>query len=341
MPQKKYTIKDVAKMAGVSKGTVDRVLHKRGKVSEKAQKKVEAILKEIDFHPNPVARNLKSNKTYHIAVLLPSEKIDPFWIPAHKGISMVKKEFRGFGLTISTYTYTDSSSFQACGKAVMDNPPDAIFMAPLFNKIALELICHCENQHILVGLFNNYLTTEENTLFVGQNLAQSGRVAGNLVDITLNTPVNLGVVHFNREPHMSVKETGLKTYLEEKGITTDITSIDIDTYDNPNYTTEIDNFVTSSNWDVIFVTNSKTYLMAESKKRLQKDFLLVGYDLLEKNIAFLKTGVIDFLIHQKPERQVVLGLNHLAEHLLFKKELPSKVLLPIDIISAENYRYHV
>ena len=36
---KKYTIKDIAQMAGVSKGTVDRVLHKRGKVSEDALKK--------------------------------------------------------------------------------------------------------------------------------------------------------------------------------------------------------------------------------------------------------------------------------------------------------------
>ena len=37
---KKHTIKDIAKLAGVSKGTVDRVLHKRGKVSPAALEKV-------------------------------------------------------------------------------------------------------------------------------------------------------------------------------------------------------------------------------------------------------------------------------------------------------------
>ena len=37
---RKYTIKDIAEIAGVSKGTVDRVLHKRGKVSKKALEKV-------------------------------------------------------------------------------------------------------------------------------------------------------------------------------------------------------------------------------------------------------------------------------------------------------------
>ncbi|MEQ8422636.1 MAG: LacI family DNA-binding transcriptional regulator, partial [Arenibacter algicola] len=48
MIKEKYTIKDIAQMAGVSKGTVDRVLHKRGKVSKNAFEKVDKVLKEID-----------------------------------------------------------------------------------------------------------------------------------------------------------------------------------------------------------------------------------------------------------------------------------------------------
>ena len=44
---KTYRIKDIAEMSGVSTGTVDRILHNRGKVSEEAQKKVEKVLKEI------------------------------------------------------------------------------------------------------------------------------------------------------------------------------------------------------------------------------------------------------------------------------------------------------
>lgn len=62
MTKKNYTIKDIAKMAGVSKGTVDRVLHKRGKVSESADAKVKRVLNEIDFQPNPIARNLKKEQ---------------------------------------------------------------------------------------------------------------------------------------------------------------------------------------------------------------------------------------------------------------------------------------
>ena len=51
---KTYRIKDIAEMSGVSTGTVDRILHNRGKVSEEAQKKVEKVLKEIKIKKDVV-----------------------------------------------------------------------------------------------------------------------------------------------------------------------------------------------------------------------------------------------------------------------------------------------
>ena len=43
MDKKNYTIKDIARMAGVSAGTVDRVMHNRGEVSEATLKKVQKV----------------------------------------------------------------------------------------------------------------------------------------------------------------------------------------------------------------------------------------------------------------------------------------------------------
>jgi len=68
---KNIRIKDIATLAGVSTGTVDRVLHKRGRVSKAAEEKVRKILDEIDYKPNPIARSLGSNKKYKIIALIP------------------------------------------------------------------------------------------------------------------------------------------------------------------------------------------------------------------------------------------------------------------------------
>ena len=52
MEDQNYTIKDIARMAGVSAGTVDRVLHNRGDVSPKSKAKVQKVLDEIHYQPN-------------------------------------------------------------------------------------------------------------------------------------------------------------------------------------------------------------------------------------------------------------------------------------------------
>ena len=49
---KQVKIKDIAKMAGVSAGTVDRILHNRGKVSKASREAVEKVLSEVDYKYN-------------------------------------------------------------------------------------------------------------------------------------------------------------------------------------------------------------------------------------------------------------------------------------------------
>ena len=64
-------IKDIARLADVSVGTVDRVIHGRSGVSEASKKRVEEILKQLDYQPNMYASALASNKKYTFICLLP------------------------------------------------------------------------------------------------------------------------------------------------------------------------------------------------------------------------------------------------------------------------------
>ena len=49
---------DVAKLAGVSKGTASRVLNNRGYISQQTRERIEAAVKELNYYPNENARNL-------------------------------------------------------------------------------------------------------------------------------------------------------------------------------------------------------------------------------------------------------------------------------------------
>lgn len=71
MNPKNIRVKDIARLAGVSKGTVDRVLHKRGRASQESYQKVMKVLQEIDYKPNLIARTLN-----RIVALLPNPTND-------------------------------------------------------------------------------------------------------------------------------------------------------------------------------------------------------------------------------------------------------------------------
>ena len=72
------SIKDVAKAAGVGVGTVSRMLNDSGYVSAEAREKIEAAMKELNYTPNELARNLYRKKTGIIAVLVPNVS-NPFF----------------------------------------------------------------------------------------------------------------------------------------------------------------------------------------------------------------------------------------------------------------------
>ncbi len=68
---KKITIADIAKKAQVSAMTVSRVLSGKGAVAKSTEARVRMVIKELDYHPNLLARSLSSNRSMNIGVTIP------------------------------------------------------------------------------------------------------------------------------------------------------------------------------------------------------------------------------------------------------------------------------
>ncbi|MQS52086.1 LacI family DNA-binding transcriptional regulator [Companilactobacillus mishanensis] len=78
-------IHDIAKMTGYSVSTVSRVLNHKNYVSDEVRAKVQAVIDEMDYVPNDVARDLSRGKTYSIGVVLPYTK-HPYFTQILNGI---------------------------------------------------------------------------------------------------------------------------------------------------------------------------------------------------------------------------------------------------------------
>src|SRR5215813_503598 len=72
------TIKDVADLAGVAVGTVSHVITGSVPVSDELRRKVQSAIRKLNYHPNHVARSLKTSKTRTLGIIVPDMTI-PFF----------------------------------------------------------------------------------------------------------------------------------------------------------------------------------------------------------------------------------------------------------------------
>ncbi len=340
----KHTIKDIAEKAEVSIGTVDRVLHKRGRVSKASEEKIMAAIKELDYKPNPIAQTLKNGVIHKIGVLLPNPDLDPFWRPCEEGLQEVISEYSAFTVDVIIYYFNPfkPKSFLQLGHKAHRDGVHALFFVPLFDRETNSILEKLGNTDILLGTFNSPLSNNID-LYVGQDLVLSGKTAGRLLHMSGSDKGNFAIVHINESyenaRHMREKEQGFAAYCMENGLNSPLTI----TLMTEEFKTKLVSFLElHKDLQGIFVTTSRAYEVAKVLDSIDNNKIsLIGYDLLDQNLKYLQKGIIDFLIHQDPKMQASLGLRYVIENLLFKKVLPKEKLLPIGIVNSENAKSYV
>jgi len=349
MTKRNVRIKDIAVQAEVSTGTVDRVLHNRGSVSEKVRERILRIIQEMNYTPNLMARALGSNKTYHFAALIPGHDFDSYWFAPKLGIEKAELELKQYGVNISQFVFNpyDVSSFIEQAHRVSEALPDGILLSPIFYREVLPFFEKWKNNAIPFVLFNTQIAEHEPLSYIGQNSYQSGFLAGKLIHYGLSGSGSVLIAHIDEEisnaAHLIKKEQGLRDYYGHHNLNQyTILKTELKRTDSVAFNHKLDKILENTpNLGCIFVTTSKAHEIAEYlEQRAINHIHLIGYDLLPANISFLNKGIINFLINQNPKGQGYWGIYQLADHLIFKKEVPALKFLPLDIITKENLEYY-
>src|SRR6202790_3317633 len=92
------TITDVAKEAGVSTMTVSRVLNGRGEISQETRERVQQVIDKLGYRPSSVARNLKTQRTHTIGLIVP-DITNPFFPEVVRGAEDQASE-EGFAIML-------------------------------------------------------------------------------------------------------------------------------------------------------------------------------------------------------------------------------------------------
>lgn len=341
-------VKEIARRANVSIATVDRVIHNRKGVSAETKEKISKLIDELNYKPNLLAQRLASRKILHLATIIPeSSKETTFWDAPLKGIEQAASEIEQFGIILDKYFYDQNSieSFVKQTKVILENKPDGILFGPSFIEESIAFTDECQKLNIPYVLIDSDLPNKSSLSYIGPNLYHSGYMGAHLISYLTKEDDKILVVHISKEidnqHHLLKKEEGIRAYFTDHNRKENIVKLDIKDVADKSIEKSI-SAALKDNPDikVVFVTNSRVSRVARFLEKSKKDIILIGYDFLSENVEYLKKGVIDFLICQKPKQQAYRGVMSLYQHLAFGSTVEKIHFMPIDILTKENADFY-
>lgn len=342
-------IKDIARLADVSVGTVDRVIHGRSGVSESSKKRVEEILKQLDYQPNMYASALASNKRYTFICLLPQHHKGEYWTAVEVGINEAIATYSDLNISVKTYYYDpyNYQSFADTGREILELHPDGVMVAPTIAEYTRELTNQLHEKGTPFIYIDSNIKEISPLAFFGQNSRRSGYFAARMLmllaqeekEVVIFRKMHKGIIGSNQQEN---REKGFRQYMEEHHPACLIRELNLPAEHSHNERSMLDAFFLEHNTVRNGITfNSKAYIIGEYlTATARKGFNLIGYDLLERNVACLRNGSISFLLAQQPELQGFNGIKTLCDHLIFKKEVARINYMPIDLLTVETIDYY-
>ena len=345
----KITIKDVARLSGVSKGTVDRVIHNRGEVAKKSYDKVMKVIRELGYEPNIFASMLASNRVHEIMVLLPEWKKGEFWELSENGILRGEEDTKPFGVRVTRVGYDqyDLEAFRAACDRVVEAAPDGVVIAPMYLGATLQLTERLREKGIPYIFVDSRIEDDGYLAYYGMPMYQSGYLCAYLM--TEDRPDrDVAIVRIlrdrGRESDPTVnRRAGFVDYMAEHCPASTLSNVFIDPTNPESIGKTLDDFF-AAHPDItsIVMFNSRIHLVASwLESRGKKGFRVIGFDNIPANINALKRGSVTMLITQHPDEQVRSAIKALSDVIVLKKDPPKKDnYMHMDVLTRFNCEYY-
>ena len=338
------SIREIAKRAKVSIGTVDRVINNRGRVAKETKEKVLKIIKEINYQPNIYARNLSLSKEYRFSILIPELSQDCNYWKLHKaGIDkalteLVPNKVKGKIYYFSRYS---EASLQNAFYKMLNENPDGVIIAPVLEMKTRELLENFSKNKPYVFIDSD-IPGQGNCASVIQDSYESGVLAAKLMNMIISNRGEVAIVKVMPDDfHIIERIKGFMDFMKDKNIK--ITLFEVNSNNPAEFETITKKIVKEiKNIKGVFVSNVWVHAVAKNIKKIcyPEKIFVIGYDLVEENLLQIERDSIDFIISQRPELQGYDAVFALYKKVVLRERIKKKIKTPIDIITKENMAYY-
>ena len=221
--QRKIRIKDISEMAGVSPGTVDRILHNRGNVSETARTAVGEVLKKVNYKPNIHISGLSLKRKYKVVITTPSVTEGEYWESIHFGIQHALEEYENIRIKCLVHTYNefDVYSCREVYDRILQIDADGVIIGLTFKEETLRLTRNLEEKGIPYIFVDSTMENASPLAFFTSDHYRCGYLMARLITSIIPQDSDIGISYAIRIGDESantstLRQNGFNAYLSEK-----------------------------------------------------------------------------------------------------------------------------
>lgn len=314
------TIKEIAELAGVSRGTVDRVLNKRGAVNPKTEAKILEIAKALDYKPNKAGIVLAAQKKKFKFGIVMFGIGNPFFDDVIAGFKEKEEELSGYNCTVlirRISAFGVENQLEAIDSLVKEEI-SGLAISPQNDPAIAEKINELYDMGIPTVTFNTDISGSRRIAYVGSNYYQCGQTAAGLIHLMTSGDVNIGIIsgYSNLLCHTE-RIAGFKSCLEQYANLHIVDFFENSDDDFISYDKTLKMLENHPEINAIFFAAGGTYggCKAVIASNRQDNMKIVTFDKIETTVEMMKKNVISATICQQPRIQGLLPLEILFDYL--------------------------
>lgn len=315
------TIKEIAELAGVSRGTVDRVLNHRGFVNAETEKKVLEIANLLNYQPNKAGMALAAQKKkYLIGILLFGEE-NPFFDQVMEGLHAKLEELSIYGCSIITKRISVDLDIQL---AAIDELKEAGIHGLILSPYNDDAIRHKIDELMQDGIpcitINTDIPDSKRIAYVGSDYHKCGKVAGNLLSLMTKDNCKVGVITGSHNVLCHEERIcGFLDFFSSSDSSVDIiATVENDDDDYKSYEVVSQLLANHPDIDAFYFTAAGVYggCRAITNAKLSHKPIVLTFDAVPSTRELLAEDIVTATICQHPEEQGARSLALLLDYLL-------------------------
>lgn len=337
------TIKTIAGLCGVSRGTVDRVLHGRGKVKPETEELVRQMAEQLGFRPNPAGKALAARKHHPVVGVLLTSEGNPFFDEVIRGIKTAEAQYHIYGLKVLWQTMKGYSLEKQIALIDKLKPQiNALIIHPINDARIAEKLDELVRDGCMVVTVNTDIENSLRHCYVGSDYFNGGRTACALLELLLGreNPVHLGIIQGNSHVlgHQQRLE-GFRQRMEDLDNFHILAIIENEDDEICSYEQTKRLLAEYPDMNAVFIVAGGVYgaCRAILSRNQLRHITAIAFDSVPTTVEMMKKGVLQAILYQHPYRQGHKAMDIVFEYLVNGIEPVSKsYILKNEIKIIEN-----